>query len=41
MSRELKIILSLAAGLVAARALVLIADAIAESVERASLYRGE
>ncbi len=40
MSRELKIVLSVVAGLFAARALVLLADSIAESIERAELYRG-
>lgn len=38
MSRELKVLTLFAAGLLAARVLVLTLDAIAESVERRSLY---
>lgn len=40
MSRELKIALSIVAGVFAARVLVLLTDAIAESIERSALDRG-
>ena len=39
MSRELKVLVLFAAGLLAARFLVVGIDAIAESVERRSIYR--
>jgi hypothetical protein len=39
MSRELKILALFAAGLLAARFLVVAVDAIAESIERRPLYR--
>ncbi len=39
MSRELKLIALIAAGMVATRFVILALDAIAESVERRTLYR--